>query len=257
MQTNPDLYAQILADPFDDSPRLVYADWFDEHGEPERAEYIRLAIELSRIPVEQCDRISSGCLVVGIGQNAIAAGHGFRCRGYAISERMEVLFKQFDWDVLNGLGTGIRLKYERGFPSAIKLTMPDFMNSRECRRCAGAGDVLHPTHYRQPCKECGDGKSNGSGRVPALVESACRRWPLTDVQFTDRRPREGLFCTYFRIGRSFGEEYSEIHDDLFDEFIKVPINKRSTKDPQFAIHLLSRAAVNLSRRRAGLLVLPV
>jgi uncharacterized protein (TIGR02996 family) len=33
--------AAILDRPDDDLPRLVYADWLDEHGEPERAEFIR------------------------------------------------------------------------------------------------------------------------------------------------------------------------------------------------------------------------
>jgi uncharacterized protein (TIGR02996 family) len=40
----------IAANPDDDLPRLVYADWLDEHGEPERAEFIRLQCELARLP---------------------------------------------------------------------------------------------------------------------------------------------------------------------------------------------------------------
>jgi uncharacterized protein (TIGR02996 family) len=32
--------------PHDDLPRLIYADWLDEHGEPERAEFIRVQCEL-------------------------------------------------------------------------------------------------------------------------------------------------------------------------------------------------------------------
>lgn len=34
------------ADPADDLPALVYADWQDEHGQPEHAELIRLMVEL-------------------------------------------------------------------------------------------------------------------------------------------------------------------------------------------------------------------
>jgi uncharacterized protein (TIGR02996 family) len=40
----------ILAAPEDDTPRLVYADWLDENGRPERAEFIRAQIELARLP---------------------------------------------------------------------------------------------------------------------------------------------------------------------------------------------------------------
>jgi uncharacterized protein (TIGR02996 family) len=40
----------ICENPADDAPRLVYADWLDEHGQPDRAEFIRLQIRLARDP---------------------------------------------------------------------------------------------------------------------------------------------------------------------------------------------------------------
>jgi uncharacterized protein (TIGR02996 family) len=42
------LLAAIRAAPDDDAPRLIYADWLDEHGQPERAEFIRVQVELAR-----------------------------------------------------------------------------------------------------------------------------------------------------------------------------------------------------------------
>ena len=36
----------IRENPSDDTPRLVYADWLEEHGEPERAELVRVGCEL-------------------------------------------------------------------------------------------------------------------------------------------------------------------------------------------------------------------
>jgi uncharacterized protein (TIGR02996 family) len=39
----------ILDQPDDDAIRLVYSDWLDEHGQPERAEFIRVQIELTRL----------------------------------------------------------------------------------------------------------------------------------------------------------------------------------------------------------------
>jgi uncharacterized protein (TIGR02996 family) len=36
------LLAAVCEHPDDDTPRLVFADWLDEHGEPDRAEFIRL-----------------------------------------------------------------------------------------------------------------------------------------------------------------------------------------------------------------------
>ncbi len=38
----------LKANPADDTARLVYADWLDEHGEPAKAEYLRLVAMLAR-----------------------------------------------------------------------------------------------------------------------------------------------------------------------------------------------------------------
>jgi uncharacterized protein (TIGR02996 family) len=45
------LLASIHAAPDDDAPRLVFADWLDEHGEPERAAFVRVQCELPRTRV--------------------------------------------------------------------------------------------------------------------------------------------------------------------------------------------------------------
>src|SRR3954466_16322534 len=41
------LLAAIRQAPADDAPRLVYADWLDEHGQPERADFIRVQCALA------------------------------------------------------------------------------------------------------------------------------------------------------------------------------------------------------------------
>lgn len=45
----------ILENPDDDAPRLIYADWLDEHAHPERAELIRLqcAARIGDFPSER------------------------------------------------------------------------------------------------------------------------------------------------------------------------------------------------------------
>jgi uncharacterized protein (TIGR02996 family) len=46
--TNDEAFLEaILERPEDDAPRLVYADWLDEHGDPDRAEFIRLQCGLA------------------------------------------------------------------------------------------------------------------------------------------------------------------------------------------------------------------
>lgn len=44
------LFAAILATPADDTVRLVLADWLQENGQPDRAEFIRVQIRMSRWP---------------------------------------------------------------------------------------------------------------------------------------------------------------------------------------------------------------
>jgi len=44
------LLRAVAAAPDDDTPRLVYADWLDDQGRHERAEFIRLQVELARAP---------------------------------------------------------------------------------------------------------------------------------------------------------------------------------------------------------------
>jgi uncharacterized protein (TIGR02996 family) len=51
---NPLLRA-LLAQPDDDTLRLAMADWLDENDQPERAEFIRVQVELAR-GVEELDR---------------------------------------------------------------------------------------------------------------------------------------------------------------------------------------------------------
>ncbi len=48
MDANAAFEAAIYELPDDDMPRLVYADWLEEHGQPERAELIRLQCRMAR-----------------------------------------------------------------------------------------------------------------------------------------------------------------------------------------------------------------
>jgi uncharacterized protein (TIGR02996 family) len=56
---HPDLHQAILDDPDADAPRLVYADWLEEHGDPDRADFIRLQIGLTRPDLDLGRRLLS------------------------------------------------------------------------------------------------------------------------------------------------------------------------------------------------------
>jgi uncharacterized protein (TIGR02996 family) len=50
MSAERELLADIAANPDEDGLRLVYADWLEEHGQLERAEFIRLQCQAFRLP---------------------------------------------------------------------------------------------------------------------------------------------------------------------------------------------------------------
>src|SRR5262245_32995116 len=48
----------IIDNPDDDAPRLIYADWLEEHGDGPQAEFIRLQCQLARMDEFDPDRIA-------------------------------------------------------------------------------------------------------------------------------------------------------------------------------------------------------
>ncbi|MCA9174634.1 MAG: TIGR02996 domain-containing protein [Planctomycetales bacterium] len=56
MGVDDELLAAIYADLDNDQPRLVYADWLEEHGDVDRAAFIRAQCELARLPFWSAER---------------------------------------------------------------------------------------------------------------------------------------------------------------------------------------------------------
>jgi uncharacterized protein (TIGR02996 family) len=50
------LWRAVVADPHDDAPRLILADWLEEHDESERAEFIRVQCRLAALDDDAADR---------------------------------------------------------------------------------------------------------------------------------------------------------------------------------------------------------
>ena len=77
--------AEIIAHPEDDTPRLIFADWLEEHGEEERAEFIRVQCAMARI---------SGCEFKEPGVKECyrtARPHSISCRWCQLKRREQVL----------------------------------------------------------------------------------------------------------------------------------------------------------------------
>jgi uncharacterized protein (TIGR02996 family) len=75
MATEAAFLRAILDAPDDDTPRLVYADWLDEHGDAARAEFIRAQCEAERLPEGEPRQVA---LTVRAGE--LLAAHGARWR---------------------------------------------------------------------------------------------------------------------------------------------------------------------------------
>jgi uncharacterized protein (TIGR02996 family) len=50
MATDAAFLRDILANPADEARRLIYADWLEDHGDPDRAEFIRVECEREKVP---------------------------------------------------------------------------------------------------------------------------------------------------------------------------------------------------------------
>jgi uncharacterized protein (TIGR02996 family) len=95
----------ILANPDDDAPRLIFADWLEEHGDALRAEFIRVQCELARL-AEDDPRLRK-----------------LAQRAYRLSLRYEPIWQKTlpEW-------TGyLRINLERGFGASVNTTARTFL----------------------------------------------------------------------------------------------------------------------------------
>jgi uncharacterized protein (TIGR02996 family) len=92
--------AAIREHPDDDAPRLIYADWLDEHGQPERAEFIR--VQCRREPLPRNNPVR-----------------------HALHRRERELLRAFgaQWlEPLCEVAPVKRWQFRRGFPDRLNLT---------------------------------------------------------------------------------------------------------------------------------------
>jgi len=123
--TDRDFMAAIIANPADDAPRLVYADWLEEHDDP-RGEFIRVQIELAR----------SKCEPPCPGNVHAAGGFGTRCvcRRARLRAREQELKARHGFRLAGSAGRGAfwnRTDYtfSRGFVARVKCSVANWKMS--------------------------------------------------------------------------------------------------------------------------------
>jgi len=170
MNTGELLLKAVLADPADDLPRLVYADWLDENGEPERAEFIRVGCQLAKLPGHP----AAGGDVARLYSRAVDLGSqnlhwatvpaGLARRYFA----------------LGGGETGV--VFRRGFVAEVRCDIFDWCGG-ECQRCDWYGHMYDEVDGpEEPCLRC-DGVTIAPGIGPQIVaEHPVERVVLTDCE---------------------------------------------------------------------------
>jgi uncharacterized protein (TIGR02996 family) len=98
----------IAANVYDDTPRLAFADWLDEHGEHDRAEFIRVQCELE--PMRDQYEIP---------------------RAAELHEREDALEggsrEEFGLARLHEYGRSLNCEFRRGFPDLLRLNAKHFV----------------------------------------------------------------------------------------------------------------------------------
>src|ERR1700722_4827287 len=98
MSEREGLERAVIDSPDDDAPRQVFADWLDDHGKAERADFIRAQLRLAQLP--EYDREYQEALHLRPG---LFNGNVFRLG-------LSPLPKGIDW---------ARALYRRGFPEGV------------------------------------------------------------------------------------------------------------------------------------------
>ena len=190
------LLAAVKAQPSDDLPRLVMADWLDEHGEEARAEFIRVQCEMKRGDCPKCK--GEGSIVVWAQYDPVGADippNGYiepcpRCgeKG-TLEERNEQLLSDHAWQWAD-VPTGVELGWERGFVVQVICTKLQWLGG-ECGRCGGSGsDPSGDAEWNVgPCTEC-----HGSCRVAGIGRALVRDHMVDWVYLNDLRHEDFIIC---------------------------------------------------------------
>jgi uncharacterized protein (TIGR02996 family) len=114
----------IEAEPDDDTVRLVFADWLDDNGDPDRARFIRLQCEYAR--------------AYGSCRPSKSAGPQRK-----LEQEMDGLLKLHRAQWTAGLPEWARNEtFERGFPHLFSLTGKQFLDHAAAIRAVGPLDTL-------------------------------------------------------------------------------------------------------------------
>jgi uncharacterized protein (TIGR02996 family) len=196
-------------------PRLEYADWLDEHGDPERAEFVRVQCELVKKdgrgdypgePNTLCTICQGGRrgYIQKVGdswvrqacahcweslrrreQKLLQTGPMGRLNWLVWANPINELFREFACDNLAEGAVSIggpRFMYGRGFVEEISCRKADWYGET-CHRCRGDGRFYSPSDISQHEKDCS--ACSGTGRIGGHGPAIVLTQPIMVARLTD------------------------------------------------------------------------
>ena len=145
------LLAAVAAAPADDLPRLVLADWLDEHGESARAGYVRAQVELARLIAD--DRLDDDpypavvAAVVEVPAEELWAWAA--ADGLPVGPPPSLLARDLvgDTDLVRNVAGDVTVGFRRGFVAVVRCPVGRWV--RELGRShAGTLERVEPTDRR-------------------------------------------------------------------------------------------------------------
>jgi len=129
------ILARILAEPREDTHRLVYADWLEENGDPARAEFVRDCVSVlarhTDCPVRLADLTRSRPVPLRCGAcdycQSRRRAERFHSRYSWFGGNYAVCFEPTPLDGPVPDGPGLTLVVSRGFVSAVRCPLADWL----------------------------------------------------------------------------------------------------------------------------------
>ncbi len=185
------LLAEVIASPGDDAPRLIFADWLQDHGQEKRAEHIRIQIELANVP---------DCMHPGFQASACVW-----CNRRDDLRRREREMLDDHWHewipAVDGLavyhhhehgwvqkrtgqdGVFCPVTFRRGFVASVKLPLATWCGETCDAELCVRGRVTTERGEGFDCSVC-----HGTGHTPGHGAALVRAAPLERVELSDREP---------------------------------------------------------------------
>lgn len=163
------LLAAIRANKADDAPRLVYADWLDERGQVERAEFVRAQCELAQTnPARRRPRGR---------ERQLLHLHWWKWYPRCIPSPAHCL----NFAAHPG-GPAVGVEFRRGFVAHVAADLATLVGG-PCEQCEATGIDPDNTSGGDLCPAC-----HGTGRGTGILRELLKREPVETCRAVDKHP---------------------------------------------------------------------